>query len=74
MHQTVGKYIMIAGIFLIVTGLILYFSGGKLKWLGNLPGDIRIVRENFRLYIPVTTMILLSVLLTLILYLIRKLF
>jgi hypothetical protein len=74
MHQTVGKYIMIAGILLILAGIILYFSGGKFKWFGNLPGDIRIVRDNFRLYVPVTTMILMSVVLTLIINLIRRLF
>jgi len=55
-------------------GLIVYFAGNKLSWLGHLPGDIRIEKENVRIYFPVTTMILISVVLSLILYLIRKLF
>jgi len=73
MQQT-GKFLMIAGIILVIVGLIVYFAGNKLSWLGHLPGDIRIEKENVRIYFPVTTMILISVVLSLILYLIRKLF
>lgn len=69
-----GKIVIIAGIILVITGLIIYFAGDKLNWFGHLPGDIRIVRENFRFYFPITTMVILSVLLSLIIYLIRKLF
>lgn len=74
MHQTVGKYMMIAGFLLIAAGLILYISGGRLRWLGHLPGDIRIVRDHFTLFIPVTTMIILSLAITAIIHLIRKMF
>jgi len=74
MQQTIGKYIMIIGILLIITGAIVYFSGGKMRWFGNLPGDIRIIRDNFRLFIPITTAVLISLLLTLIINLIRRLF
>ncbi|MBN1159542.1 MAG: DUF2905 domain-containing protein [Bacteroidales bacterium] len=74
MHQSVGKYIMITGIFLVLIGAVLYFSGGKFRFLGHLPGDIRIVRENFKLYIPITTTIVLSLILTLIINLIKRLF
>ena len=63
-----------AGIILVVAGLIIYFAGNKLSWIGHLPGDINIIKENVRVYIPITTMIILSVVLSLILYLIRKLF
>ncbi|MBN1340838.1 MAG: DUF2905 domain-containing protein [Bacteroidales bacterium] len=69
-----GKYIIIAGILIVIAGLILYFFGDKLGWLGRLPGDIRIERENFRFYIPITTMILLSVLISILLWIIRRLF
>ncbi|NSW93621.1 MAG: DUF2905 domain-containing protein [Bacteroidales bacterium] len=70
--EQLGKILIISGIILVVTGLILLLAGNKLNWLGHLPGDIRIVKENVRIYIPVTTMIILSILLSAILYLIRK--
>ena len=73
MEQT-GKILILAGIILIIAGVIIYFAGDKLSWLGHLPGDIRIVKENVRFYFPVTTMIIISVVLTLIIYLIRKIF
>ncbi len=73
MHQ-LGKIIIVAGIILIIAGLIISFAGDKLNWLGHLPGDIRIEKENFRFYFPITTMIIISVLLSIILALIRKIF
>jgi len=62
---------------LIVTGLIVLAVGLLWPWLGKLPlgrlpGDIVVDRENFRFYFPLTTMILLSVLLSLVLWLLRK--
>jgi uncharacterized membrane protein len=74
MMQQTGKILIIAGLVLLVAGLIIYFAGDKLGWLGHLPGDIRIERENFKLYIPIATMLLISIVLSLILYLIRKIF
>jgi hypothetical protein len=70
--QQIGKYIIITGILVVAIGLILYFAGNKLQWFGNLPGDIKIKRENFRLYAPITSMILLSAFLSFILWLISK--
>ena len=72
MEQT-GKVLIFVGILLIIAGLIIYFAGNRLSWVGHLPGDIRIVKENIRIYIPITTMIIISVILTLIAWLIRKL-
>jgi len=69
-----GKTLIIIGIILVIAGLVIYFAGNKLSWLGHLPGDINIVRENVRIFIPITTMILVSGLLSLIMYLIRKFF
>lgn len=69
-----GKLLIIIGILSVVSGLVLLYSGDKLKWLGRLPGDIRIQRENFRFYAPVTTMLLISILLSLIFYIIGKFF
>ena len=73
-NNIIGKYIILAGIFIVSAGLIIYFVGNKLQWLGHLPGDIRIEKENFKFYFPLTTMIILSVLLTLIVNIIKKLF
>ena len=72
--QNTGKYLAYAGILLIVIGGILYFMGQRLNWLGRLPGDIRIEKENFRFYFHITTMILISIVFTIIINLIRKLF
>ncbi len=72
MNQEIGKWLLIAGLLLIVAGLIVFFFGNKLSWIGHLPGDIRIERENFRFYFPITTMILFSIVLSLILRLIRS--
>lgn len=69
-----GKILIILGILAVVSGLVLMFSGDKLKWLGRLPGDIRIQRDNFRFYAPITTMLLISVVLSLLLYIIGKFF
>ncbi len=69
-----GKILVVAGIILIIAGLIIWFAGNKIGWLGHLPGDIRIEKENMKIYFPITTMIIISVLLSLIVWLVRKLF
>jgi hypothetical protein len=69
-----GKILITIGVILVIAGLIVYFAGNKLGWIGHLPGDIRIEKENFRFYFPITTMILISVTLTLILWIVKKLF
>lgn len=66
----VAKLLIVAGVVLIVAGL-LWQVGGKFIALGRLPGDIVVEKENFRFYFPITTSILLSVLLTLIFSLFR---
>jgi hypothetical protein len=69
--QYIGKFLIILGIVIAAVGCILFFSG-KIPWLGRLPGDIIIQRKNFTLYFPLATSVLLSVLLTLILWIIRR--
>jgi branched-subunit amino acid ABC-type transport system permease component len=64
MQQT-AKLIITLGIVLLLVGTIVYFFGNKLHWIGNLPGDIRVERENVKFYFPITTMILVSVILNL---------
>ena len=72
MDQNWGKYIIFIGIGIILIGVIVYFFGDRLSWFGRLPGDIRIEKENSRVYFPITTMILLSLLLTVIINVVRR--
>ncbi len=59
-----GKFLIFVGILCIVAGLFISY-GPKIPFLGKLPGDITIQRENLRIYFPLATCILISLLLTL---------
>lgn len=72
MNPETGKYIIAFGILIIIAGIIVYFFHDKLNWIGRLPGDIRIEKDTFRFYFPITTMIIFSLLITLIVRIIRK--
>ncbi len=72
MNQDAGKWIIIAGVVLIVAGTIWYFFHDKLHWLGNLPGDFKVEKENFRFYFPLATMLLLSLLLNVVIWGVKK--
>ena len=72
MRESAGKYMILIGGVILVAGLLVYFFGDKWQWIGRLPGDIRIEKENTRFYFPVTTMILFSLVLTIILHLVKK--
>jgi len=74
MNSETGKWIIGIGVIIILVGIIIYFFHDKLNWIGRLPGDIRIEKENFRFYFPIVTMILFSLLVTLIIWFIRKFF
>jgi len=67
----IARVIIIVGIVLIVIGFIL-LGIQKLPFLGKLPGDILIKRENFTFYFPLATSIIISILISLVLYLISK--
>ncbi|HEX9651464.1 MAG TPA: DUF2905 domain-containing protein [Cyclobacteriaceae bacterium] len=66
-----GKLFIISGVILIVVGVIITLLP-KNSVIGRLPGDIIIERENFKFYIPVTTGIIISIILTIILYVISR--
>jgi Protein of unknown function (DUF2905) len=72
MNSDTGKWIIIVGVFIVLAGIIIYFFHDKLHWIGRLPGDIRIEKENFRFYFPLATMIVLSLLVTLIVNIIKR--
>ena len=77
MFTDIGKLVVIAGIVTVVIGLLLMAHGktgtwNGLNWFGNLPFDFRIEKENFRLYFPMGSSIVLSILLSMIFYLFNK--
>ena len=65
--QTLGKIIIVLGIFLVVIGVIIILAP-KIPYIGRLPGDIYIKRDNFVFYFPLVSSILVSIILSLILY------
>ncbi len=69
-----GKMLMILGFFLFVVGLLLAFYDKMPFNLGRLPGDISYQKENFSFYFPITTSIILSIVLSLLLYLFDRFF
>lgn len=71
MQQT-GKYLLIIAGFIAIAGIILMVFDNKLNFIGKLPGDIRIERNNFRFYFPVTTTILISLAINAIIWLVKK--
>ena len=71
-HAGFGWMLLVLGLVLAGVGLV-WILAPSLPWLGRLPGDIRIERENFRFYFPLVTCLLLSLVLSLILWLVRPL-
>ncbi len=71
--QWLGKILLITGFFILLFGALLFFAPHLpfMKYLGRLPGDIAVRRENFQFFFPVTTSIILSILLTVVFYLIN---
>lgn len=65
---------MLLGAGVVVVGALVRFAPGLFTWFGNLPGDIRIEGENSRVFIPITSMIVISVVLTLVVNLAGSLF
>jgi hypothetical protein len=66
-----GKWLMIIGILVVLVGAALQFAPWLVNWFGKLPGDLRLGSGNTRVFIPITSMILLSVVLTIIVNLFR---
>jgi hypothetical protein len=73
MHAT-GKIIIIIGILIVIVGIVIYFAGDKLNFLGRLPGDIRIEKENFKFYAPITTMLIISIVISILIKIFKNLF
>lgn len=71
-ERNTGPFVVAAGIFIVLLGILVWAGG--LSWFGRLPGDIRIERGNVRIYFPVVSMLLISVLATVLLSILRYLF
>jgi len=68
----VGRWLIAAGLAIAAIGLALQFAPGMLNWFGRLPGDIRIENEHSKVFIPITSMVLISIVLTLLMNLLRR--
>ena len=66
-----GRLLGVLGVLIVLVGLVLMLMG-RVPWLGRLPGDISVQRGNWSFYFPLTTSILISVLLSVLLYLIGR--
>ena len=69
-----GRILVIVGIAITIVGSVLWFAGRYLPWLGHLPGDIRYESDNVRIYFPLATTILISIIGSLILNVLVRLF
>jgi len=71
---SLGPALVVVGAVIAAIGALLWISGtGWLSWFGRLPGDIRIERDTVHIYIPLASMLLVSVVLSLIMYVLRRL-
>jgi hypothetical protein len=71
MPEGLGKLLVVAGLAIAAVGALVMLAG-KIPWLGRLPGDIHIERENFSFHFPLAASLIVSAILTLILWLLRK--
>ena len=72
MVRSVGLLVVAAGVFVVVIGLLIY--SGALSWFGRLPGDIRYESGSVRVYVPLVSMLLVSLVLTVLFSLLRRFF
>lgn len=66
-----GKTLIYLGLLLVIVGVI-FSLADKLPWLGHLPGDISIQKDRFSFYFPITTCILISIIVSLVVYFFRR--
>ncbi len=69
--EQIGRFLILTGIIIVVLGLVIMLAG-KLPFIGRLPGDIVIQRKNFTFYFPLATSLLISAVLTLILWILSR--
>jgi hypothetical protein len=69
--HTLAKIVIVLGVIITLSGVLMLF-GNKLPFIGKLPGDILIQKKNFTFYFPVTTLIIVNLLIIFILYLLKN--
>ena len=67
-----ARWLILAGLVLVILGLVLHYVPGIFSWFGRLPGDIRIESERGKFFFPITSMVVISVVLTLLFNLFRR--
>lgn len=67
-----ARWLITAGIILIAIGLVYHFAPWLINWFGKLPGDIRIESERGKIFIPIVSMILLSIVITILINFFRR--
>jgi uncharacterized protein HemY len=63
--EQIGRGLILAGVVVVIVGVV-FLAAGRIPWLGRLPGDFTISRDNVTIYVPIATSILLSIILTVI--------
>ena len=71
-NKPLGQLIVLFGLILVVVGLVA--MRGWLGWFGHLPGDVRIEKQNARVYVPIVSMLLISILFSVLSYVLRRFF
>jgi hypothetical protein len=66
-----GKLLVVVGVLIVIVGVLMWTGVGR-GWLGRMPGDINYSRENFSFHFPIVTCLLLSIVLTVVMWLLRK--
>lgn len=67
-----ARWFIVAGVVLVVIGLILHFSPGLVQWFGKLPGDLNWRSDRTQVFVPITSMIVISVVLTILINLFNR--
>lgn len=67
-----ARWVMIAGAVLLVVGAVLHYAPWAVSWFGKLPGDIRIESERGVVFIPITSMVIISIVLTVVINLLKR--
>jgi len=70
----IGKILITIGICILLIGLIFHFLGDRMGWFGNLYGDIKIIKSNYGFYFPITSMIIVSIIGTILINFFSKFF
>ncbi|MBI5102711.1 MAG: DUF2905 domain-containing protein [Nitrospirae bacterium] len=69
-----ARLLIVSGVLLLAAGAVLHYAPWMLNWFGRLPGDINIESERSRIFIPITSMIIVSIVLTILINLFKRLF